>query len=274
MKSSITYEWLNLLERKFERQVGAKSNLLAQWLLTATFGVDQKGEQYYRRAKSTFQNLDSMRILDAGCGDGSIALRFAIAGADVVGLDIDCEFIDIARLRSMEMYPQTPIRFICADLCDKNSFSDTGFDLIISIDVIEHVSDAVKYLITLKEMLNPAGKIWLFTPNRLAWANIMRDPHYRLGGLTLMPNRWAAWYAVHLRRKTSKYEIEQLYTQYLLKKLADRCDLRIIYQSLGDFDYFIQKRPWLKAFVRFPVIWTFLYTIYRQRVSTIEAVLS
>lgn len=274
MTSTNNDEWLGLLKKKFERQVGAKSPLVVQWLRTATFGVDQKGDQYYRRAQSIFKNIDLMRILDAGCGDGSIALRFAVAGADVTGLDIDCEFVDIAQLRSIEVYPQTQIRFICADLCDKGSLTDTGFDLIISIDVIEHVSDAAMYIKILKGMLNPGGKIWLFTPNRFAFANILRDPHYRLSGLTLMPNTWAAWYAVYIRRKTSKYEVEQLYTQNSLKKLVGGCDLKTNYLSDVDFDHAIETRSWLRKFVRVPIIRTMLYSFYKQRMATIEAVLS
>jgi SAM-dependent methyltransferase len=274
METTNNADWLKLLEKKFDRQVGTKSNLTAKWLLTARDGVDQKGERYFRRSQSFFQNVNKMRILDAGCGDGSVAIRFAISGADVTGLDIDCEFVDIARLRSMEMYPQTHIRFMCADLCDKKPFTDFGFDLIISIDVIEHVSSASMYLSTLKSMLNPGGKIWIFTPNRHAFGNILHDPHYQLAGLTLMPNKLAAWYSVHLRRKTSKYEVEQLYSRNSLKKLVDRCDLKIIFLSDADLDHAIKNRSWVNKFARIPVIKTMICFFYKFRIATIEAILS
>lgn len=274
MSSTNNAEWLRLLKLKFEKLVGSNSPLVCNWLNTAITGVEKKGEGYYQRAAAKFPNINSMRILDAGCGDGSISLRFALAGADVTGLDKDCEFIEIARIRSVEVYPQVPIKFICADLCDKGVGIDTGFDLIISIDVIEHVSDAAMYIKILKEMLNPGGKIWLFTPNRFALANILHDPHYRLSGLTLMPNTWAAWYAVQIWRKTSEYEVEQLYTQGTLGKLAGSCDLKITCLSDVDFDHAIKNRSWLNKFIRFPIIRKMLYFLYKYRVTTIEAVLS
>ena len=274
MTSKTTAQWISVLEKKFERQVGATSVLRSQWLSTASSGVEQKGEQYFRRSQLIFQNSESMRILDAGCGDGSIALRLAIAGADVTGVDVDCEFIDVAQLHSAEEYPQTPIHFICADLCDHTSFSDSGFDLIISVDVIEHVPDAVRYMETLKAKLNPGGKIWLFTPNRFAVQNIFRDPHYRLSGLTLLPNAWAAWYVVHIRHRTNQYDVGRLYTQRSLKKLTSSCNLDVTYQSEMEFDRVLQDRPLLKKFAAVPMLRAGLYSLYMCRMDTIEAVLS
>ncbi|HET7143116.1 MAG TPA: hypothetical protein VFI68_03760, partial [Anaerolineales bacterium] len=79
---------------------------------------------------------------------------------------------------------------------------------------------------------------------------------------------------VHFRRKTGKYEVEQLYTQYSLKKLVEKCDLKITCQSDVDFDSFIMRRDWLKNFVGISIIRTFAYFIYKQHMSTIEAILS
>ena len=269
-----TLEWEKLLTAKFESQVGQKSTLIASWLHTAISGVDQKGDRYFRRAQFLFKNIETSRILDAGCGDGSIALRFAIAGADVVGLDKDCEFVDIARIRAREMYSKTPVLFLCADLCSCNEFMCTDFDLIISVDVIEHVADATKYLKNLKEVLSNGGKIWLFTPNRFGFKNILNDPHYHLRFLTLIPNKWAEYYAINIKRVTTKYEVEQLFTCRLLNKIADECGYKIDFQTKKDFDQSLKNRRWFSFFARISLIRRILYFFYKYRVTTIEAILS
>jgi len=275
MTSIMPPEWIELIRKKFEKQVGLESTLFGHWMNTTRLGVEKKGEQYYRKAQEIFNNPCSMRILDAGCGDGSVALRFAIAGADVVGVDIDCEFIEIAQLHAKEEYPQISANFICADLCDRSVLKAADFDLIICIDVIEHVSSGTEYLENLKKLLRPNGKIWLFTPNRFALTNIIADPHYQLFGLTLLPNSWAEWYAVHGRRRTDKYEVTRLYSQSSLEKMVGSLDLMINYHTANDFDSAIKRYSWLKKIIKIPVMKTLAYYLYRNFwISTIEATIN
>ncbi|SRR6266851_646650 len=265
--------WLSLLESKFDRQVGSGSELARQWLRSAINGVEEKGGKYYQRAQSLFPVELIGNILDAGCGDGEIALGFALNGSEVVGVDADSEFIEVARLRAQELSAEN-VEFRCADLCNSKSIASAEFDLVLSIDVIEHVNDASEYLAALRNRLRPAGRIWLFTPNRFAAANILADPHYKLAGLTLIPNSWAAVYATKWRRRVRLYEVAQLYTFHSLKKLANSCGLDISFQASSFWTDALNKRKWLKLLNDLPIVGPGLFSIYQYRLPTIEAILS
>jgi len=274
MQSS-TSTWLTRLEAKFCREVDAsESRLVEQWLLTATTGIEQKGERYFRRAQALFQaDQVTGQVLDAGCGDGQIALRFALGGAKVTGVDIDCEFIEIAQLHAQE-FPNIKAQFQCIDLCDSTVLTDVVFDLILSIDVIEHVLDPVGYLTGLRRRLKPGGKIWLSTPHRFAPSNILADPHYELAGLTLLPNTCAAWYAVNCRRKTRVYDVTRLYTPRSLAKLAESSGLVISFQTTQVWNEALEKRFWLKQLSELPLVDRILFSLYHYRLRTVEAILS
>ena len=79
------------------------------------------------------------------------------------------------------------VEFHCADLCASDSLSDSYLDLILSIDVIEHVTDAVRYVKGMRQRLKPGGLIWLFTPHRYAIANIVAGSLLSARGLDIAP---------------------------------------------------------------------------------------
>lgn len=265
--------WINLLESKFRSEVGSRGlGLVEQWLQSALVGIEQKGEKYYLRAKELFPLQMEGEVLDAGCGDGQIALRFALGKSKVVGVDGDTEFIEVARLRADEL-SCTNVRFLCADLCNSETLASEKFDLILSVDVIEHVSNDSRYLACLRDRLRPKGRIWLFTPNRFAIANILADPHYKLAGLTLIPNSWAAVYATRLRRRVRCYEVTRLYTAGSLARLARSCGLDISFQLATSWNEATEKHHWLRRLIKVRVIHLVLFALYQYRPPTIEAVL-
>lgn len=246
---------------------------MEQWLQGALDGVEQKGGRYYQRARTLFPTQLKGKVLDAGCGDGEIALCFALNGSEVVGVDADSEFIEVARLRAQELSTAN-VQFHCADLCNPETLASEKFDLILSVDVIEHVSNAPLYLSGLKSRLRPAGMIWLFTPNRFALPNIVADPHYKLAGLTLLPNSWASVYATKWRRRVRFYEVSKLYTFRSLEKLANSCGFDISFQSSSFWTEALEKRWWLNQLGGLPIFGAMLFGLYQYRLPTIEAVLS
>lgn len=265
--------WKSLLESKFHSTVGSRGLFLVeQWLQSALVGIERKGEKYYLRAKELFPFQIEGEVLDAGCGDGQISLSFALRGSRVIGVDADPEFIEIAQLRAEEL-SRANVQFYCTDLCEADSLADE-FDLILSIDVIEHVSNAADYLRGLRKRLKPEGRVWLFTPNRFALPNIVADPHYRLAGLTLIPNSWAAVYATKWRRRVRCYEVSKLYTLHSLERLARSCGFDILFQSSSFWSEALEKRKWLKRLSDLPLAGPMLFGLYQYRIPTIEAVLS
>ena len=129
--------------------------------------------EYYRSAK-VLAVLDRAgvaitgRVLDAGCGGGGMPLSLAEHARDVVGIDPVDRFGDagvrLARERGM-----TNLHFARADGMAL-PFKDGAFDLVLSHAVIEHVSDAERYLRECRRVLAPQGRFYLSTAPYLSFA--------------------------------------------------------------------------------------------------------
>jgi 2-polyprenyl-3-methyl-5-hydroxy-6-metoxy-1,4-benzoquinol methylase len=265
--------WLRRLEWKWRAQLPHSGHhLLSQWLATAANGIETKGKTYLQKASTLFPKLAAGAVLDAGCGEGAVSIAFAQAGAKVVGVDADPDFIDVARMRISERH-DIEIEFRLDDLCEPATVPVDTFDLILSIDVVEHVSDSSKYLGALRSQMKAAGVIWLFTPNRVSIRNIMSDPHYRLAAITLMPNAFAAWYTTCLRRRSRKYEVTRLYTRAALKRLAAQNGFTAAFADEVKWREALDRRGWLMWLTRVGLLHRLLFWMYQFRVNTLEVVL-
>lgn len=79
-----------------------------------------------------------MRVLDAGCGEGSLSLLMAQKGATVVGCDISEPNIEASKRYAAEA--GLTIEFLVADL-ERLPFPAASFDLVVSSHVLEHLPD-------------------------------------------------------------------------------------------------------------------------------------
>jgi SAM-dependent methyltransferase len=103
------------------------------------------------------------RVLDAGCGEGYGAELLRLAGADsVVGLDY--EGTTIRRLA--KVYPQ--INVVQGNLV-QTGFADDTFELVTSLQTIEHLWEQPRFVAECRRILKPDGVLILTTPNRLTF---------------------------------------------------------------------------------------------------------
>ena len=100
-------------------------------------------------------------ILDLGCriGDGTYILKDL--GKIIVGVDIDKKALEYARL----YYSNENIKYFVSDACNL-SFKSNSFDIVISLEVIEHILDQDSFLLEIKRVLKDSGIAIISTPNR------------------------------------------------------------------------------------------------------------
>ncbi len=100
-----------------------------------------------------------MKLLDCGCGSGSITVGLAklIEPGQVTGVDISALEIERAKERAVKN-KITNIRFEAADISQLN-FSDNSFDAIFSHNVLEHIADPSRVLREMHRVLKSGGVI-------------------------------------------------------------------------------------------------------------------
>jgi SAM-dependent methyltransferase len=129
--------------------------------------------EYYRSAKViAFLERSGValrgRVLDAGCGGGGMPVSLAEEVTEVVGIDPFDRFgaagVRLARERGLRN-----VHFALADGMAL-PFDRGSFDLVLSHAVIEHVSDALRYLRECARVLAADGRVYLSTSPYLSFA--------------------------------------------------------------------------------------------------------
>ncbi len=129
----------------------------------------EKGFESTRRYLSRFDgNLDfaGKEVLDVGCGYGTTCFALAEGGAArVVGIDVSEYFIDFARAKLRDAYPQLAERMEFRHVTQAGDPTGDKFDRVISKDSFEHIADPESYLGTMKGYLKPGGLLGIgFSP--------------------------------------------------------------------------------------------------------------
>jgi len=114
--------------------------------------------------KSTEENI---RILDMGCGDGVLlyllSKKLKNAEVELYGVDLS----DVAIKTAINKFNKEGVGnkfFFKTENVYKTSFKDEMFDVIVSSDVIEHLSEPETFLKEVKRLLKPKGFLVIGTP--------------------------------------------------------------------------------------------------------------
>jgi 2-polyprenyl-6-hydroxyphenyl methylase/3-demethylubiquinone-9 3-methyltransferase len=91
-----------------------------------------------------FPSLKGLKIIDVGCGGGLICEPLARLGANVTGIDASDEAIKVAMDHSTKM--GLTIDYQCSS---PESFEESQFDVVLALEIVEHVSDIDYFLETL-----------------------------------------------------------------------------------------------------------------------------
>ena len=111
-----------------------------------------------------------LRLLDIGCGGGLLAEPMARLGAEVVGADAAPRNIPVAQLHAAQSGLTIDYRHTTAEAM---AASGEQFDVVLNMEVVEHVSDPLTYLTACQQLLVPGGLMVCSTLNRNAKSFIM-----------------------------------------------------------------------------------------------------
>ena len=111
--------------------------------------------------------LEGLRLLDIGCGGGLLSEPMARLGAQVVGADAAERNIGVAHLHAAQSGLDIDYRATTAE-----ALAEAGeqFDIVLNMEVVEHVSDVPLYMKSCAQLVRPGGLMVLATINRTARA--------------------------------------------------------------------------------------------------------
>jgi len=117
---------------------------------------------YFKIDKNKKIPLENLKILDIGCGGGLISEPMTRLGADVTGVDASDKNINIAKAHAKKN--NLNINYL-NDVPEKLD-SKNKFDIILNLEVVEHVKDLDLYLESCLKLLKPKGIMFTATLNR------------------------------------------------------------------------------------------------------------
>lgn len=106
-----------------------------------------------------------LRLLDIGCGGGLLSEPMARLGATVIGADAAARNIPVAQLHAQQMELEIDYRNCAAE---DLAAAGEQFDVVLNMEVVEHVADPLTYLSACQSLLKPGGLMICSTLNRNA----------------------------------------------------------------------------------------------------------
>ncbi len=151
--------------------------------------IRDQAAAHFDRDPKRLDTLKGLRILDIGCGGGLLSEPLARIGAEVVGADPAANNIEVAKLHAAQSGVTVEYRCTTAE-----ALADAGerFDIVLAMEVVEHVSDVELFIRRCAEMVKPGGLMLTATLNRTlkSFALAIVGAEYVLRWLPRGTHRW------------------------------------------------------------------------------------
>ena len=125
--------------------------------------IREKLCEHFDRDPKAPNTLSGLRVLDIGCGGGLLSEPMARMGADVVGADAGATNIEIAKLHAEQSDLNIDYR---ATTAEDLAAADEKFDVVLNMEVVEHVADVDLFMTACAQMVKPGGVMFVATINR------------------------------------------------------------------------------------------------------------
>jgi 2-polyprenyl-6-hydroxyphenyl methylase/3-demethylubiquinone-9 3-methyltransferase len=125
--------------------------------------IRDKVTAHFDRDPKKLDCLKGLRVLDIGCGAGILSEPLARLGASMVGADPSEENIAVAGTHARDNDVEVDYRATTAE-----ALAEAGevFDVVLAMEVVEHVNDVPEFVATCASMVKPGGLMIAATLNR------------------------------------------------------------------------------------------------------------
>ncbi|MEZ0496634.1 bifunctional 2-polyprenyl-6-hydroxyphenol methylase/3-demethylubiquinol 3-O-methyltransferase UbiG [Sphingomonas sp. IW22] len=148
--------------------------------------IRQAIDAHWQLDPGNFAPLWGRSALDVGCGAGLLTEPLARMGARTTGVDAAPENVGAAAAHAAQV--DLDIRYVAGEL---NQLCDERFDLVTSMEVIEHVTDPATFVRGLAGALAPGGLLVMSTPNRTPMSKLaLIDLAERVGMIPRGTHQW------------------------------------------------------------------------------------
>lgn len=173
-------------------------------------------------AKASNKNI---KILDVGCGGGLTSIALSQIGYEVHAIDASPENINIAQIKAKDLTSNKP-NFFHSSI--ENIDLDNKYDIVLALEILEHVDDLDNFFKYLTKALKPGGIIVISTINRNIKSYLLAI------FLAEKILKWVPKNTHHFEKLVKPSEIE---------KLAQKSGLGIV-RAKG-IDYSILQQKWV-----------------------------
>lgn len=218
------------------RETMVKIDQAAKGFLGCAPDADRYGHTYSPYAASGIISQfvpEHSRVLDVGCGNGSLAeILQSRRVAQVFGIEPDASRAEIARSRGIEVY--------CGFLSENFHKKYSSFDVVLFADVLEHVPDPLQLIEHGLTCLKENGSIVLSVPNVVHWSvrSMILRGRFQYEPVGILD-------ATHLR----------WFTRETITQLVDRAGLRIVESRVSSGTAMTVYKSWPWAWMPSSVVW-------------------
>ena len=125
--------------------------------------IRDRAAQHFGRDPKRLDSLAGLRVLDIGCGGGILSEPLARLGASVVGADPSDSNIAVAQHHAAQSGLGIDYRNTSAEALAE---AGESFDVVLAMEVVEHVTDVGLFVGVAVEMVKPTGLMFVATLNR------------------------------------------------------------------------------------------------------------
>ena len=151
--------------------------------------IRDRAAAHFGRDPTRLDSLAGLRILDIGCGGGVLSEPLARLGAAVVGADPADGNIAVARHHAAQSGLTIDYRSTTAETL---AAAGERFDVVLAMEVVEHVADVALFLASAAAMVKPGGLMVVATLNRTlkCFALAIVGAEYILGWIPRGTHQW------------------------------------------------------------------------------------